>query len=88
MKLQGEFIVRVLQDDIVAIPVGQTALRLNGMILLNDVSKVIWECLEQETTVEDLVSAVTGAFEVTSEEAEADILEFLSKLRTADLLDE
>ena len=37
MKLRGEFVVRKIMDNTVAVPVGQTALQLNGMILLNDV---------------------------------------------------
>lgn len=88
MKLCGEFIVRQVMDQTVAIPVGQTALQMNGMILLNDVSKVIWDCLEHETDVASIVTALTDAFEVTAEEARTDILEFLDKLRTMQLLDE
>ena len=88
MKLKGEFILRTLQDDIVAIPVGQTALELNGMVLLNDVSKVIWECLANECDLSRIVTAVTEAFEVSAEEAEGDILEYLNKLRENGLLEE
>ena len=88
MKLCGEFVVRQVMDNIVAIPVGQTALRLNGMILLNNVSKVIWNCLEQGTTLESAVKAVTDAFEVSDDEAQADILEFCEKLRKLQLLEE
>lgn len=88
MKLCGEFVVRQVLDDIVAIPVGQTALKVGGMLLLNDVSQVIWNCLEQDTTEENILSAVTEAFEVSAEEARADILEFLDKLRGAQLLQE
>lgn len=88
MKLRGEFIVRELSGDIVAIPVGQTALELNGMILLNDVSRVIWERLAEGSDLPGIVTAVTDAFEVSAEEAETDILEFIGKLREASLLDE
>ena len=88
MKLRGEFVVRQVLDDIVAIPVGESALQLSGIILLNDVSRVIWQCLEQETTPEEIVRAVTDAFEVGRREAQADILEFLDKLRGAKLLQE
>ena len=88
MKLCGEFVVRQVMDNIVAIPVGSSALQLNGMILLNDVSKVIWECLEQETDMEHIVSAITDAFEVSPEEARTDIQEFLNGLRKMQLLDE
>ena len=88
MKLRGEFVVRQVMNDIVAIPTGQTALGFNGMILLNDVSKVIWDCLEQDTNVESMVAAVTDAFEVSAEEAKTDILDFVDKLRKMQLLEE
>ena len=88
MRLSGEFVVRQIMDDTVAIPVGKTALQLSGMILLNEVSKVIWQCLEKETEFESIVTAVTDAFEVSVEEARADLLEFLDKLRSMQLLEE
>ena len=88
MKLCGEFVVRQIIDSIVAIPVGQTALRLNCVILLNDVSKCIWDHLEQGTDLAGAVTAVTNAFEVSQEEAKADILEFCDKLRNLQLLED
>lgn len=88
MKLCGEFVVRQVMDHIVAIPVGQTALQLNGMILLNDVSKIIWDCLEQGTDLGSIVEAVTNAFAVSAEEARTDILEFCGKLSRLQLLEE
>ena len=88
MKLCGEFVVRQVMDNIVAIPVGQTALRLNGMILLNDVSKIIWDHLEQGTNLESAVKSVTDAFDVSADEARTDILEFCDKLSKLQLLEE
>lgn len=88
MKLRGEFIVRQVIDQTIAIPVGQTALALNGMIVLNDVSKVIFSCLEQSTTVESVTQAIVDQFEVSEQQARQDILEFLDKLRAAQLLEE
>ena len=88
MKLRGEFVVRCVMDNTMVIPVGETALQLNGMILLNDVSKIIWECLEQGKSLACIVEAVTDAFDVSSDEAQADILEFCDKLRKLQLLEE
>ena len=88
MKLCGKYIVRKVMDDIVAIPVGQTVLQRNNMILLNDVSKIIWDCLEQGADVEDIVSAVTDAFDVSAHEARTDIVEFCSQLRNLQLLED
>lgn len=88
MRLRGEFVVRQVMDDTVVLPVGETALQLNSMILLNDVSRVIWQQLEQGTTLAQLVSAVTDAFDVSPAEAREDILEFLNNLRQAQLLED
>ena len=88
MKLRGEFVVRQVMDDIVAIPVGEEASRFGGMLLLNEVSRVIWTELEKGADLDSLVTAVTDAFEVSAEEARADILELLEQLRKAGILDE
>lgn len=88
MKLSGEFVIRQVMDNTMAIPVGQTALKFNGMILLNSVSKVIWEKLEQETDIASIVEALTDAFTVSAEEARTDTIEFLDKLRAMQLLEE
>lgn len=88
MKLRGEFVVRPVVDRIVAVPVGQTALQFNGMVMLNEVSRVIWACLEQETTVDAIVTALTDAFDVDAAQAQADVLEFLEQLREIALLEE
>ena len=88
MKLRGEFVIHQVMDCVAAIPVGSTALQFNGMILLNDVSKVIWEALSEGSTLEKITAAVTDQFEVSTQEAEADILEFIEKLRATQLQDE
>lgn len=88
MKIRGEFVVRQVLDSYIAVPIGQTALHLNGMVMLNEVSRVIWTCLEREMTVEAIVTAVTDAFEVDAAEAQADVLAFIHQLRDAHLLEE
>lgn len=88
MKLNGTFILRQVADEILAIPVGETALRFHGMVLLNGVSRVIWEQLTEQTDLQTIVDAVTERFEVPEEQAREDILEFLQGLKTANLLEE
>lgn len=88
MKLRGEFVLRQVMNELVVVPVGSTAREFNGMILLNDVSRVLWEALAKGTTPEALTQAVTDQFDVSQEEARADILEFLEQLRRTGLLEE
>ena len=88
MKLQGEFVLRDIAGEIVVVPVGKTALDFKGMIILNSVSKVIWECLEKGSSQEKILKTVLEQFDVSEEEASADILEFLEQMRSVHLLNE
>lgn len=88
MNIKGTFTLREVAGEILVIPVGETALKMNGMIILNPVSKVIWECLEKGTTSEEILRNITELFDVDPREAETDIAEFLNQMRMQDLLAE
>ena len=86
MKIRGEFITRHILDDTVVLPVGNTAIEFNNMIMLNSVSLVIWQCLENDVSFDDILKAVTDNFEVSQEQAVDDIREFLDGMRSYNLL--
>ena len=86
MKLNGTFVVREIAGDTIIVPVGETALRFNGMITINKTGAVLWEVLEKGGEKEDLVRALTDRFEVTEEEAQADVEEFLEKMEAQKLI--
>lgn len=88
MKINGTFTLREVAGEILVIPVGETALKMNGMIILNPVSKVIWECLERNASEEEILRNVTELFDVNTGDAAQDIAEFLNQMRTQDLLAE
>lgn len=86
MKINGTFTLREVAGEVLVIPVGETALKMNGMIILNPVSKVIWECLEKEADADQILQAVTELFDVEPQEARKDIEEFLLQMRRQELL--
>lgn len=88
MKIKGTFTLRQVAGEILAIPVGASALQLNGMIILNPVSKVIWECLEKGTTEEEILTTVTDLFDVEPDVAKEDVAAFLAVLIENKLIDE
>ena len=88
MKLNGTFTLREIAGEILVIPVGQTALDLNGMIVLNPVSRGIWECLEKGTDREQLLKAILDRFDVDESVAKEDMESFLSELSAQKLLEE
>lgn len=86
MKLKKELVIREVAGDYLLVPVGQTALSLNGMMILNDTGAFLWEKLPEAADEAALVDALLAEFEVDRPTAEADVKEFLDQLRALEIL--
>ena len=86
MKLKGSFVVREVVGQWIAVPVGETALRFGGMIVLNPVSRVIWQALQTDTDIQAVISLVTDRFDVTAEDAQKDVASFIQQMKNEDLI--
>ena len=88
MKLKYEFAIREIMGEYALVPMGNSALQLNGMVLTNAVGAFVCEKLAQETSQEALVQAVLDEFDIDESTAENDVAEFVGYLRSAQLLTE
>lgn len=88
MRIKGEFILREMAGDTVLVPVGQTALRFNGIVILQPVAAVIWQGLGEGLDREQLLERILERFEVEREEADRDLEHFLQQLRAADFVED
>ena len=86
LKLDKEYILRQIGDDYVIVPVGEAALSFNGMITVNETGTFLWEQLVKGTSEEELLRTMVENYEVTQEEAQKDIDEFLDVLHTNNIL--
>ncbi len=86
LKLDKEYVLRQIGDDYVIVPVGKAALDFNGMITVNETGAFLWEQLVKGTSKEGLLETLMETYEVTQEEAERDIDEFLDVLYKNNIL--
>ncbi|MEE0326541.1 MAG: PqqD family protein [Butyricicoccus sp.] len=86
MKLKSTIILRKIAGETILVPVGEDAVRVNGLITVNEVGALICEQLKEERTVDALVAAVTAQFDVDAQTARADIASFIHTLEENDLL--
>lgn len=86
MRIISGFHIRTIVDEIIAVPTGEAAKKMSGIVSLNPVSKFLFEELRNEHTEQSLVSALMNEYEVDQTTAEADIREFLDYLRSFHLL--
>lgn len=86
LKLDKEYVLRQIGDDYVIVPVGKAVLSFNGMITVNETGAFLWEQLVKGTSKEGLLETLMETYEVTQEEAERDIDEFLDVLYKNNIL--
>jgi hypothetical protein len=86
MKLKKELIKREIAGETILVPVGKTVYDSNGLFVLNELGNFIWEMLPNVQTEEEICKAILAEYEVSMEEAAADVAEFLSKLREMEMI--
>ena len=87
MKINEGFMLREVAGNFVVVPVGKASLEFKGLINLNGVGAFIWECLEKETTMEEVIDKVIKEYNIDNELATRDVSNFINKLVEAKLLD-
>lgn len=83
MKKLEEFIVRQIADEYIMMPVGNTAIKFNGLVMANSTSAFIWENIEKINTVEEMTNLVCEEFDVEYEEAFLDISTIMDQMKKA-----
>lgn len=86
MKATTEMVLREIAGEHLLIPVGQTALKVHGMITLSESGLLLWNKLQEECTEEDLVNALLAEYEVDRETAEADVKAFIGQMQKVGIL--
>ena len=87
MKLKEGFVLRDVAGSCVVVPTGAD-INFNGMISLNDTGKTLWQRLEAEATIDDLVDALTAEYDVDRGTARVGAERFVEKLRQHGFIEE
>lgn len=67
MKLKYEFVTLDMNGQIAAVPVGDTAGEVHGMIRMNKTASVILSLLKEDTTEEQIVDTLMERFDAERE---------------------
>ena len=86
MKVDKEFVLREIAGDYIIIPTGKTVLDFNGLITVNEVGADLWNMLQDDVTMEELVQGILKEYEVEEDVAREDIQEFLTTLDKSGIL--
>ena len=86
MKIKNGFMLKKVCGQNVVVALGEASRSFNGIIRLNDTGVFLWQKLQQETSEEQLLAALTAEYDIGEEQAKSDIAEFVAALRKATLL--
>ena len=88
MKIKSGFMLRMVADNYIVVPVGEASKQFNGMITLNETSAFLWNFLMKGTTEEKLVDELMKTYDVYREIAIKDVKSFIYELEKINVLDE
>ena len=83
MKKLEQFISREVMGNHVLMPVGLTTQKFSGMIMTTETGAFIWEHIEEVTSAEEMANLLTEEFEVSYEEALADVTALFDNFKQA-----
>ncbi|MBP3451786.1 MAG: PqqD family protein [Agathobacter sp.] len=88
MKIKGDFVLREVMGQSVAVPVGETSKNFHGMIKINASGAEIWKDLEKGLTKEQIAQKIVDQYDaIEMDEALLKVEKFLTKLQDAGIIE-
>jgi len=87
MKRNNNFVMRDINGETLLVPRSMHNF-LNGLVVLNETGRYIWELLDNERSIDDMAVSVAEQFDVNISVARADIQVFLAEVKDLGLVEE
>ena len=86
MEIKKKVIVRTIAGEHMLMPVGDTVFKYNGIFMLTDSGKLLWNKICDGAEKEELINALLEIYEIDYATASADVTEFLAKLQRYEII--
>ena len=80
LALSDDVVSRTIDGELVIVPLEAGVGDADALFTLNDTGAAVWELLDGERTLADVVDVVGRRFDVPRAEVEGDVLEFAADL--------
>ncbi len=87
MKIKEGFVLKEIAGSHMVVPLGSQVANFSSIIKLSESGAFLWSLLSEDKTVDELVYALLGEYDVDEIKAREDIEKFIKKLDDADLID-
>ena len=79
-KKSDSIVFRKIADEFILVPIRQNVGDLESISTLNEVAARIWELIDGNMKVSEIKDKIIEEFEVTPQQAEKDLMEYLQQL--------
>ncbi len=83
---KSDLVTRAITGETIIVPVHGHVGDLDSIYTLNEVGSSVWGLLDGETSVSQIIDTISGEYEVTRTETEADIIELIGSMEEAGLI--
>ena len=80
------FVFRRIEDETILVPIKDNVGDMGSIYNLNDVGAFVWEQIDGVKSLQDIKNSLLEEYEVSSREAEGDLLEYVAQLKEIDAL--
>jgi len=80
-KKSDSIVFRKIADEFILVPIRQNVGDLESISTLNEVAARIWELIDGKMKVREIKDKIIEEFEVTPQQAEKDLIEYLQQLK-------
>ena len=85
-KKRDEIVSREIAGETILVPIKGKLADMQRIFALDHVSEYIWEQLDGETKVKDILTGVVDLYDVDKQQAQSDLFEFINELLDAELI--
>lgn len=86
MKIKEGFMLKNVAGKHIVVPVGEEAVNFNGLITLNSSGKMLFEALQRDVEMIQLVQLMLVKYDIDEETAKNDVNAFVNKLKSKGII--
>ena len=79
-RQDDSFVSRRIEEEVILVPIRQNVADLESIYTLSEVGAYVWEQIDGRRTTAEILALTVGQFEVSEEEAQKDLKEFIEQL--------
>ena len=79
-KKNPNFVARMIDDEMILVPIKRAAADLERFYCLNELGRFIWDLIDEKRSLNQIKDNILENFEVGKEKAEADLNKFITEI--------